>query len=94
MSFDLQPILKNKLIKLRPLQHKDFDDICAIASDSLIWEQHPAKDRYKKEVFVDFFREALESGGALIVIDQKNKQVINSSRFYGYDAEKSEIEID
>src|SRR5262245_46466223 len=93
MSFDLQPILKGELIELRPLRHEDFDVIYAVASDSLIWEQHPAKDRYKKEVFVDFFREALESGGALIVIDRKNGQVIGSSRFYGYDAEKSEIEI-
>jgi len=93
MSFDLQPILKGELIELRPLRHEDFDDIYTVASDSLIWEQHPAKDRYKKEVFVDFFREALESGGAMIVIDRRNGQVIGSSRFYGYDAEKSEIEI-
>jgi N-acetyltransferase len=93
MSFDLQPILKGELIELRPLQHEDFDDLYVMASDPLIWEQHPAKDRYKEEVFVDFFREALESRGALIVIDRKNGQVIGSSRFYGYDPEKSEIEI-
>ena len=93
MSFDLQPILKGELIELRPLRHEDFDDIYAVASDSLIWEQHPAKDRYKKEVFVEFFREALESGGAMIVIDRRNGRVIGSSRFYGYDVEKSEIEI-
>ena len=93
MPFDLQPILKGELIELRPLRHEDFDDTYAVASDPVIWEQHPAKDRYKKEVFVDFFREALESRGALIVIDRKNGQVIGSSRFYGYDPEKSEIEI-
>src|SRR5262249_28857148 len=40
-----------------------------------------------------FFREALESGGALIAIDSKDGQVIGSSRFHGYDKEKSEIEI-
>jgi RimJ/RimL family protein N-acetyltransferase len=57
------------------------------------WEQHPNKDRYKEEVFKDFFREALESGGALLAIDCADRQVIGSSRFYGYDEEKSEIEI-
>ena len=35
----------------------------------------------------------MESGGALIALDSKDNQVIGSSRFYGYDKEKSEIEI-
>src|ERR1039458_8517015 len=52
-----------------------------------------AKDRYKGEFFKEFFREALESGGALIAIDSKDGQVIGSSRFHGYDSDKSEIEI-
>ncbi|MDQ4120090.1 MAG: GNAT family N-acetyltransferase [Acidobacteriota bacterium] len=93
MSFELQPILNGELLKLRPLQPEDYSDLYAIASDRLIWEQHPAKDRYKEDVFKEFFREALESGGALIAIDSKNGKMIGSSRFYGYDKEKSEIEI-
>ena len=93
MFFDLQPILKGELLRLRPLRPEDWDDLYAVASDPLIWEQHPIKDRYKEEVFKGFFREALESGGALIVIDSKDGQVIGSSRFHGYDKEKSEIEI-
>src|SRR2546429_7637695 len=93
MSFDLQPILKGELLGLRPLRPEDFNDLCAVASDPLIWEQHPIKDRYKEEVFKGFFREALESGGALIAIDSKDGHVIGSSRFHGYDKEKSEIEI-
>jgi len=36
---------------------------------------------------------AIESRGALIAIDSKDGQVIGSSRFHGYDQEKSEIEI-
>ncbi|HEX2799428.1 MAG TPA: GNAT family N-acetyltransferase, partial [Thermoanaerobaculia bacterium] len=47
----------------------------------------------KEEVFRGFFREALESGGALIAIDSKDGQVIGSSRFHEYDSDKSEIEI-
>jgi N-acetyltransferase len=92
-TFDLQPTLKGELLELRPLRPDDFDDLFAVASDPLIWEQHPASDRYQKEVFEDFFREALESGGALLAIDSRTGRVIGSSRFHGHDQEKNEIEI-
>jgi len=93
MPFDLQPTLKGDLLSLRPLRPEDFHDLYAVASDPLIWEQHPNNDRYKEEVFREFFRAALESRGALIAIDSKDGRVIGSSRFHGYDKEKSEIEI-
>lgn len=93
MSLGLQPHLKGELVELRPLTPEDWDDLFAVASDPLIWEQHPESDRYKEDVFRVFFREALESGGAFVVIDAKTQQIIGSTRFYGYDPEKSEIEI-
>jgi RimJ/RimL family protein N-acetyltransferase len=93
MWFDLQPHLKGKLIELRPLTPKDWDALFAVASDPLIWEQHPESDRYKEDVFKVFFREALESGGAFVVVDKNTQRIIGSTRFYGYDPEKSEIEI-
>ena len=93
MSFDLQPNLKGELIELRPLTPEDWEDLFAVASDPLIWEQHPESDRYKEDVFKIFFSDALESGGAFVIIDRKNQQIIGSTRFYGYDPEKSEIEI-
>ena len=93
MPFDLQPTLKGELLTLRPLRPEDFHDLYAVAADPLIWEQHPNRDRHREEVFRQFFHEALESGGALIVIDSDDDQVIGSSRFHGYDPEKSEIEI-
>ena len=93
MSFDLQPNLKGELIELRALTPEDWDDLFAIASDPLIWEQHPESDRYKEDVFKVFFKDALESGGAFVVIDRKNKRIIGSTRFHGYEPEKSEIEI-
>jgi RimJ/RimL family protein N-acetyltransferase len=93
MIFDLQPILQGKLLQLRPLRAENFHDLYAVAADPLIWEQHPNKDRYQEEVFKEFFREALESGGALVAIDSKDGRVTGSSRFHGYDEEKSEIEV-
>jgi N-acetyltransferase len=93
MPFDLQPVLNGELLVLRPLRPEDFDHLYSVACDPLIWEQHPAKDRYKEEVFRQFSREALESGGALIAADSKDGKVIGSSRFHGYDEEAREIEI-
>src|SRR4030095_1674356 len=93
MPFDLQPQLKGELIELRPLTPEDWEGLFAVASDPFIWEQHPESDRYKEDVFKIFFREALECGGAFVVIDAKTQQIIGSTRFYGYDPDKSEIEI-
>ena len=93
MTFDLQPKLKGDLLELRPLRPEDWGDLFAVASDSLIWKQHPEPDRYKEDVFRVFFKDALKSGGAFVIIDLKTQQIIGSTRFYGYDPEKSEIEI-
>lgn len=93
MPFDLQPVLEGRLLRLVPLRPEDFERLYAVASDPLIWEQHPQSDRYKIEVFKVFFREALESGGAFVVMDCKTGEVIGSSRYYGYDEQRSEIEI-
>jgi N-acetyltransferase len=93
VSFELQPTLKGELLELRPLRAEDFDDLYAVASDPLLWEQHPCSDRWQDEVFKAFFREALESGGALVALDTGDGRVIGSSRFHGYNPEESEIEI-
>jgi RimJ/RimL family protein N-acetyltransferase len=90
--------LKGELLSLRPLRPEDFPALYAVASDPLIWEQHPASDRYKEDVFREFFREALASGGAFAVLDTKDAKagrdtIIGSSRFFGYNEEQSEIEI-
>ena len=91
--FELQPNLVGELLEVRPLKPEDWDSLFRAASDPLIWEQHPANDRYKEEVFRGFFREALESGGALVILDRKTREIIGSSRYFGFDPERKEIEI-
>jgi RimJ/RimL family protein N-acetyltransferase len=93
MAFDLQPTLEGQLLRLRPLREDDWEALFAVASDPLIWEQHPQPTRYQEEVFREYFREAMESGGAFAVVDKKDGRIIGSSRFLGYEAEQSEIEI-
>lgn len=93
MSFDYQPVLKGDLVELRPLRSEDYDDLYAIAVDPLIWEQHPVTNRHEEGSFQVFFREAVVSGGTLIAIDAKTQRVIGSSRFHGYNKERSDVEI-
>jgi RimJ/RimL family protein N-acetyltransferase len=93
VPFDYQPVLKGELVELRPLRAEDYDDLYAAAADPLIWEQHPVSDRHEETAFRKFFREALASGGGLIAIDVGSQRVVGSSRFHGYDSERSEVEI-
>jgi len=63
-----------------------------VASDPLIWEQHPVRDRHHVEPFREFFDAALRSGGALAVETTRGK-LIGSSRFYDFDQLTGEVEI-
>ncbi|MBZ0266273.1 GNAT family N-acetyltransferase, partial [bacterium] len=93
MPFDLQPTLTGRYLTLRPLLVDDFIDLYRAASDPLIWEQHPEPTRYQETVFRKFFQGALDSGGAFVIINNASLQIIGSSRYFGYNPEKSEIEI-
>src|SRR6266704_6082189 len=81
MPFDLQPTLKGELIELHPLTLNDFEALYAAASDPLIWEQHPEKDRYKRDVFQKYFDGAIESKGAFAILERKTGSIIGSSRY-------------
>jgi RimJ/RimL family protein N-acetyltransferase len=90
---DRQPVLEGDRLLLRPLASGDWDALFAVASDPLIWEVHPAHDRWQEAVFRAFFTDALAKGGALVVLDKATDAVIGSSRYQGYDAQGSSIEI-
>ena len=93
MAFDLQPTLRGELVELRPLTADDWDALYAVACDPLIWEQHPEPERWRPDVFRRFFQGALDSGGAFLVLDRESQQVIGSTRYFGYNEARSEIEI-
>jgi len=91
--FDRQPTLIGSILELRPLGPSDWDGLFAVASDPLIWELHPASNRYREDVFRQFFADALNSGGALVAIERASGQIVGSSRYHGVDEERSEVEI-
>ena len=92
-GFDAQPTLTGDRLMLRPLRPEDWDALYAVASDPEIWAQHPVSNRYEEAVFRGFFREALDSGGALAAVDRATGEVIGSSRYHGFDADRSEVEV-
>ena len=78
---------------MRPLRAEDCAALYAVASDPLLWEQHPARNRHEEAVFRDFFAESLASGGALLVTDAASGRVLGSSRYFGYREDAREVEI-
>ncbi|UOE40000.1 GNAT family N-acetyltransferase [Chryseobacterium suipulveris] len=89
----LQPILENDQVKLVPLQENDFGRLYEVASDPKIWEMHPNKNRFEREVFRNFFEGAMLSGGAFLIIDKDSGEVAGSTRFYGWDEDESSVFI-
>lgn len=93
-NFNLQPeILEDQTVQLIPLHENHFEELYKVASDPLIWELHPIKDRYKKEVFESFFEGAINSKSAFLILDKETNEIIGSTRFYDYNSEKSSIAI-
>ncbi|HZH02417.1 MAG TPA: GNAT family N-acetyltransferase [Myxococcaceae bacterium] len=84
-ALDLQPTLTDDRVLLRPLQPGDFEALYAIASDPLIWEQHPNPLRYQRPVFETYFAGAIQSGGAFLVVEAATGSPMGSSRFYDHD---------
>ena len=90
---DLQPTLTGEKLILRPLVSDDWGAMYAVASDPLLWEVHPAWDRYEEPVFREYFAGAMKSRGALAVIDRATDEIIGGSRYANFVPERNEIEI-
>ena len=73
---------------MRPLRTGDWEALFAVASDPLIWEQHPAHDRWQRGVFRVFFDDAMANDGALAVVDTATEKIIGSSRYQGLEPQE------
>lgn len=90
---DRQPTLIGDHVILRPSTAQDWDALYAVASDPLVWEVHPAHDRWQEAVFRPYFEAGLACGGALTVIDKATGAVIGSTRYDDWQPENDQIEI-
>lgn len=81
-AFDWQPVLIGDDLALRPLQVNDLPSLYEAASDPETWAGHPAKDRFKREVFEPYFRFLLDSNTTLAILDRRINRLIGCSRYY------------
>lgn len=88
-----QPVLQDDHVILTPLRANELEELLTVASDPLIWAQHPNPDRWKREVFRTYFDGALASGGAFMIRNKAHGNAIGSTRFYDHDPEASEVKI-
>lgn len=92
-NINLQPRLENEQVTLYPLKQDDLGLLYNVAADPAIWAQHPNKDRWKEDVFRNFFEGALQSGGAFRVVDKATGDTIGSTRFYDFNGPEKNLFI-
>jgi RimJ/RimL family protein N-acetyltransferase len=90
---DFQPTLTGPTVIVRPIAALDWPELFAAGSDPEIWKVHPSPNRYTEPEFRTYFDGAVASKMGFVFVDRATQKLIGSSRYYGYDAERSEIEI-
>src|ERR1700726_3056492 len=90
---DFQPTLTGPTVIVRPISVADWPGLFAAGSDPEIWKVHPLPNRYTEPEFWTYFDSAVASKMAFVFVDRATGRLIGSSRYYGYEPERSEIEI-
>ena len=81
----LEPI-HTQGFSLEGVAESDFESLYAVASDPLIWEQHPESNRWQRDVFRVFFANGLANDlGCFVIRERLTQEVVGSTRYYGYD---------
>jgi len=84
----------NNAFSLEQTTSLDFEPLYAVASNPVVWEHHPEKERWKRPVFSAFFQAALENDiGCFTIRDKTTGVVMGSTRFYSYDASVEAVRL-
>ena len=79
---------------LERIAESDFESLYAVACDPLIWEQHPESNRWQKDIFSAFFSNGLANDlGCFVIRERLAREIIGSTRYYGYDKEDRCVRI-
>jgi len=92
-GFDPQPSLTTARLSLRPLLAGDREGLFAAASDPEIWAQHPAPDRFRREVFDRYFDFLAGTGRTLVVSETRSGEIIGCSQYYPVPDHNGEVGI-
>ena len=74
---DFKLKLETKSFALIQIKDSHFEDLYLVASNPIVWEQHPENDRWKKEVFSNFFQTAIKNElGCFTILDKNIDKLI------------------
>lgn len=91
--FDYQPTLTGDLLEMRPYEEADWEQLYAAASDPLIWEGHPTRNRHEEAVFRASIDDAVSDNNGLVARLRSDGRVVGYSRYSSRFAEPNEVEI-
>jgi RimJ/RimL family protein N-acetyltransferase len=75
--------LETNLFSLIPLDQSHYGELYAVASNPIIWEQHPEKNRWQEANFEKFFQKAVHNNcGCFTILEKNSNKFIGSTRFY------------
>ena len=91
---DFKQHLRTDKFSLIQTKRSHFEPLYQVASDPLIWEQHPAQDRWRREIFSAFFEEGLSNDlGCFTIVDSQPQDVIGSTRFYAHNPQNASVRL-
>jgi RimJ/RimL family protein N-acetyltransferase len=91
---DFKVNFENDSIALIQTEIFHFEKLYLIASNPIIWEQHPENDRWRKDKFKEFFKSAIENElGCFSIFDKKYDKIVGSTRFYSYEKNDKAVSI-
>ena len=86
--------LENDEIALIQTKISHFHELYSVARNRVIWEQHPEKDRWRKDKFKIFFEDGVENNlGCFSIYDKNLSKKIGLTRFYSYDQNDKAVRI-
>lgn len=75
--------LETNLFSLVQLEQAYYEELYAVASNPIVWEQHQEKNRWEEENFIKFFQKAIQNNnGCFAIFDKNLNKIIGSTRFY------------
>ena len=91
---DFKLKLETESFSLIQMEDSHFEELYLVASDPIIWEQHPENDRWKKEKFSIFFQTAIKNElGCFVILDKKLDKLVGSTRFYFHDEIDASVRV-
>ena len=87
------PVLTGATVRLVPIRPEDREALYAVARDPLIWELHPARDRWQRPQFEAYFDRWYLNSGGMRIEARATGDVIGASCYSTEFARPGEIEI-